>query len=205
MNRTQRKDLEGYAFIRDQIIHTGITPSLREIGRVVGYTSPRSAQLMLERLQKRDLLTYNGGRIKLSQQNAPQMTEQTIEIPLVGSAACGLPTLAEQDIETTIKISTKIARPGHRYFLLRAQGQSMNKSGIDDGDLVLVRQQATADAGERVVALIDGEATIKHFHRDGDLVVLKPNSTNKSYSPIILSSEFLIQGIAIRTIPNPFY
>ena len=205
MNRTEKKDLEGYTFIRNRIIHTGVTPSLREIGRTVGYSSPRSTQLLLERLQKRGLLSYQSGIIKLLQQSLMDTTEQTIDVPLLGSVACGLPMLAEQNVEAIVKVSTRIARPGHKYFLLRAKGQSMNKSGINDGDLVLVRQQPTANEGDKVVALVDDEATIKYFHRGDGIVILKPHSTDESYSPILLSSQFLIQGIVVSTLPDPFY
>jgi repressor LexA len=204
MNRTEKKDLEGYSFIRNQIMHTGTTPSLRKIGEVVGYSSPRSVQLMLERLSKRELLSYKNGKVELLHKNAPVMTERTVRVPLVGRAACGLPTLAEQDIETYLDISTKIARSGRPYFLLRAQGDSMDKAGINDGDLVLVRQQPTAEEGEIVVALINDSATIKHFHRENGLVVLKPNSSDKTITPIILSDEFIIQGVVVQAIPNPF-
>lgn len=204
MNRVDKKDLEGYSFIRNQIVHGGVTPSLRRIGEAVGYRSPRSVQLMLERLAKRALLSYKDGKIELSHLNTPEMNEQTIRVPLVGRAACGLPTLAEQDIETYLDISTKIARSGRQYFLLRAQGDSMDKSGILDGDLVLVRRQPTAEEGEIIVALINDSATIKHFHRKKDLVILKPNSSDKTMGPIFLSEEFLIQGVVVQTIPNPF-
>jgi len=202
MNRTDQRDLKGYAFLRNQIIHLGVTPSLREIGRVVGYNSPRSVQLMLERLKKRGLISYSQAVIKLSSRVLHVATEQTVEVPLVGSVACGLPSLAEQDPEAVVHISTKIARPGQTYFLLRARGDSMNKSGINDGDLVLVRQQPTAEQGERVVALIDNEATIKHFHREGCVVVLRPNSRNKQHKPIVLSDELVIQGLVVATLPS---
>jgi len=205
MNRTQKRDLQGYAFIRNQIVHTGVTPSLREIGRAVGYNSPRSVQLMLERLKKRALLSYKDGIIKLSLRKTPIMSEQTVAVPLVGSVACGLPTLAEQEAEAVIQVSTRIARPGHVYFLLRAKGTSMNKSGINDGDLVLARQQATADNGDRVIALIDDEATIKHFYRERECIVLKPSSTVKKHKPIILSDEFMIQGVVVATLPANVY
>lgn len=205
MNRTEMKDLKGYAFIRNQVVHTGVTPSLREIGRVVGYNSPRSVQLMLERLRKRGLIKYANGIIKLSPRKTPAMGERTIEIPLVGSVACGLPSLAEQDPEALIELSTRIARPGHTYFLLRAQGTSMNKSGIDDGDIVLVRQQSIADENEKVVALINDDATIKHFHRERNVIVLRPNSTDKRHKPIVVSEEFSIQGIVVATLPTNLY
>jgi len=204
MNRTEKNDLKGYAFIRNQIVHSGIVPSLRAIGTAVGYNSPRSVQLMLERLKKRGLLSYANGVIRLSSKT-PVMGEQTVDIPLVGSVACGLPSLAEQNAEAVIQVSTKIARPGYTYFLLRAQGTSMNKSGINSGDLVLVRHQPTADEGERVVALVNDEATIKHFHRERDVIVLKPNSTQKEHKPIVLSEEFIIQGVVVATLPSTLY
>jgi repressor LexA len=207
MNRTAKKDIRGYAFIRNQVMHLGITPSLREIGRAVGYASPRSVQLLLERLKKRGLLAYSNGIIKLSARHPipAGLVERTIEVPLVGSVACGLPSLAEQEHEALIEVSTKFARPGHTYFILRAKGTSMNKSGINDGDLVLVRQQPTAEEGEKIVALINDEATIKHFHREGALIMLKPNSTDKNHKPIVLSDEFMIQGVVVATFPANLY
>jgi repressor LexA len=203
MTRTEKNDLEAYAFIRNQIMRTGVTPSLRAIGTVVGYSSPRSVQLLLERLKKRGLLSSSNGVLRLSART-PVMSEQTVDVPLVGAVACGLPSLAEQDPEAVIQVSTKIARPGHTYFLLLAKCSSMNKSGINDGDLVLVRQQATAQEGDKVVALVDDSATIKHFYRQGDVVVLKPNSTQK-HKPIVLSEEFLIQGVVVATLPANLY
>ncbi len=83
------------------------------------------------------------------------MNEKTVDVPLVGSVACGLLSLTEQDPEAVIQVSIKIARPGHTYFLLRASATSMNKLEINDGDLALVRQQVTANPGEKVVAPID--------------------------------------------------
>ncbi len=199
MNKTDKKDLQGFAYIRNQVVHTGVMPSLREIGRVVGYNSPRSVQLMLERLQKRGFLSYSKGVIKLFPKKTTSLTEKTVGVPLVGSVACGLPSLAEQDPEAMVQVSTKLAKPGHIYFMLRAMGNSMNKSGINDKDLLLVRQQPTADPGEKVVALINDEATVKHFYQDKDFIILKPNSTDKSHKPIILSDDFIIQGIVLNS------
>jgi repressor LexA len=205
MTKTNQQDLKGYAFIRNSIVHTGITPSLREVGKAIGYDSPRSVQLMLERLEKRGLVGYSEGIIKLCSRKNLAMTEQTVDVPLVGSVACGLPSLAKQDPEAVIEVSTKIARPGHTYFVLRARGTSMNKSGIKDGDLLLVRQQPTAEENEKVVALINDEATVKHFHSEGDMIVLKPNSTDPTNKPIVLSDEFMIQGVVTATLPKNLY
>lgn len=204
MNQTEKNDLIGYAFIRNRIVHTGVTPSLREIGRAVGYNSPRSVQLMLLRLQKAKLLRYSGGIIVLSTKNRP-VSEHTVDVPLVGAVACGAPSLAEQEPEAMIPVSIKIAWPGSTYFLLRASGTSMNRAGINDGDLLLVRQQSTADEGEKVVALINDDATVKRFHREGDVVILRPDSTDASHRPIVLSEGFLIQGVVAAVLPSNLY
>ena len=203
MDLKTQMDLKGLAFIRSHVRHTGRTPSLRQIGTAIGYDSPRSVQLMLERLSKRGLLKYKDGVIKVSTK-ANDPVEHTVDVPLVGSVACGLPTLAQQDAEAWVSISTRIARPGHTYFLLRADGKSMDKSGIQDGDLVLIKQQAIADEGERVVALIDESATIKHFHRRGDHVLLKPNSSDDTCKPIVVTDDLAIQGVVVAVIPDPF-
>ncbi len=124
--------------------------------------------------------------------------------PIDGTMAfsCGLPILAQENIEAMIPVSVSIAKPGSKYFLLRALGDSMDKSGINDGDIVIVRQQSNAENGQKVVALIDDSATIKEFYRKDGFVVLKPNSTNSQNQPIILTEDFKIQGIVISVIPK---
>jgi repressor LexA len=204
MNQTNKKDVQGYAFIRNQIIHTGVTPSLRDIANNIGYNSRHSAEKMLIRLEKKGLIKRTKDGIRLSNQMHPT-TEQTIDVPLVGAVACGSPVLAEQDFEAFIPVSTHFARPGHNYFLLRAKGTSMNKSEINEGDLLLIRQQPTANDGEKVVALINDEATIKHLYHENNFIVLKPNSTDSKHKPIILSKNFIIQGVVVATLPKNLY
>lgn len=204
MKRTPTKDDEGYSFIRDKFVHTGKTPSLRTIASFLGYKSPRSVQMMLERLKRDGRINYADGRINLVHLPATATVEYTRNVPVVGTAAAGALALAEQVIEDHIPVSTKIAKAGFEYFILRVKGDSMNRSGINDGDLVLVCQLPTAREGQIVVALVNDEATIKYFHRDRGVVVLKPDSTDISFKPIILSDELTIQGVVVQTIPNPF-
>jgi len=78
----------------------------------------------------------------------------------------------------------------------------MDQAGVQDGDLVLVRQQQQAQNGDKVVALIDNDATVKEFHRERESVVLKPKSKNKSHKPILLNEDFIIQGVVVATIPK---
>jgi repressor LexA len=127
---------------------------------------------------------------------------QTVDVPLIGTVACGLPILAEQNIEAMYPVSTKLAPPSNKYFLLRAKGNSMDKKDIHDGDLVLVKQKSTAEDGDIIVALIDDSATIKEFRRRGGAVVLVPHSTEEKHKPMILTSDFLVQGVVVATIPK---
>ncbi len=128
---------------------------------------------------------------------------QTVSVPLVGTVTCGAPILAQENIEAMIPVSTALAKPGSKYFMLRAKGDSMNEAGINDRDLILVRQQDTAENGQAVVALIDDEATVKEFNRNGSFVTLRPRSSNKEHQPIIVTEELRVQGIVIATIPIP--
>ena len=104
-------------------------------------------------------------------------------------------------------VSTRLAKPPDKYFLLKAKGDLMNLScpergekGINEGDLLLIRQQTTAKNGDIVVALIDDEATVKEFHAAGETVVLKPRSKNKQRQPIVLTRDFQVQGVVVTSI-----
>lgn len=204
MRRISTNDRDGYNFLRNEFVHNGEMPSLRTIAAFMGYKSPRSSQLLLERLRTQGLIYYAGGKISLVHNPAASTGEHTIDVPIVGNVSCGALTLADQTVEGYVQVSTKLASSGHRHFILRAIGDSMNLSGISHNDMVLVRQQPAADEGQKVVALVNDEATIKHFYRENGFVVLRPNSTDKSIKPIILSDEFVIQGVVLTTLPDPF-
>jgi repressor LexA len=190
-------------YLRNSLVHEGKSPSVRELATFLGYKSPRSAHLILEGLIDKGLLKRSKTKkLQFAPDFPVEDTAMTVDIPIVGTAACGLPLLAQENIEAKIQVSTKIAKPGFTYFILRALGDSMNNTGINDGDLVLVRSQQSAENGARVVALIDNEATIKEFWRGNGVVLLKPNSTNNQHRPIILTENFLIQGEVITVIPD---
>ncbi len=199
-------EIRGLGLIRDSILYRGRAPTLQAICDHVGFKSRRSASLLIERLIKKGYLARTPtGKLRLIRDIVDEMhMERTIEIPLVGAVPCGLPMLAEENIEAMVPVSQRLARPGASYFLLRAVGNSMNLGGIEDGDLVLVRQQPVAQDGEVVVALIDDAATIKKFGRRGDKVVLTPHSNDTRHQPIILERDFMVQGVVIATVSKPF-
>ncbi len=203
-NKLSVKQSEAMRFIRNRVVHGGKTPSVREIMTALNYQSPRSAALILDKLVSQGLLKKRAdGSIQMVQDLQNTISHaRTVNIPLVGNVACGTPILAEENIEGYFPVSTQLAKPGHEYFLLRANGDSMNRAGINDGDLVLVEQQSTADEGDKVVALIDDAATVKKFHIGDGAVVLRPQSNNPQHKPIILTEDFQIQGVVKATIPS---
>lgn len=198
------KELRLLRQIRNSIVHDRQSPSIRKLGDLLGYPSPRSVAVLIEQLKRKGILLRkkNGTLWILKDTEDNNMRAKTLDVPLVGSISCGIPIFAEENIEAMIPVSQKLAHPPHRYFLLRAKGDSMNQKGINDGDLVLIRQQQTANNGDSVVALIDDEATIKELWRTKDAIILKPRSHNKKHQPIILHEDFEIQGVVVTTIPK---
>ncbi len=200
-----KRELEAIREIRNSLMQRGKIPSVRELMNSLGYRSPRSAAVLYENLVEKGILRRkrdgNFQFIKDVTEN-DRVRAQTVDIPLVGVVACGIPILAEENVQAKISVSTKLARPPHRYFLLKAKGDSMDQKGIKDGDLVLVRQQTTARNDDIVVALIDDEATVKEYHAAGETVVLKPRSKNKQHQPIVLTKDFEVQGVVVTAIPK---
>jgi len=200
-----KRELEAIREIRNSLMQRGKIPSVRELMSSLGYRSPRSAAVLYENLVEKGILRRkrdgNFQFIKDVTEN-DNVRAQTVDVPLVGIVACGVPILAEENVQAKISVSTKLARPPHRYFLLKAKGDSMDQKGIKDGDLVLVRQQTTARNDDIVVALIDDEATVKEYHAAGETVVLKPRSKNKQHQPIVLTKDFEVQGVVVTAIPK---
>ena len=197
------KAKEALRHIRSWLMLYSSLPSIRDLMKTMEYKSPRSAVLLLEELEQNGFLEkkVDGGYRVIKDLDSENST-RTILIPLVGTVTCGIPILSEQNIEALIPVSRDFIRSGSKYFLLKAKGDSMDQVGINDGDMILVRQQPTADNGENVVALIDDEATVKEFHRNGNTISLLPRSNNAKHQQIIVTSNFQIQGKVIATIPK---
>jgi len=202
MEKLSEKQSQAYKYIRNSLIHEGKSPSVRDVMKELGYNSPNSAALVIESLIEFGLLRRRKDKkLQLARDLQLEMVGvRTREIPLVGSVPCGAPVLSDENIEGMIPVSEDLARPPHTYFLLRAKGDSMNNAGINEGDLVLVRQQPTASNGDFVVALVNGEATIKEFLRERNVIVLKPKSTNLEHKPIIVTNDLLVQGVVVTPI-----
>jgi len=191
--------------INEALIKRGLPPTIEELRQALGVGSTRTVLRYLRWLEEEgDIERWNGAR-GLRPLRSDISTVQTRAVPVVGQAPAGPLVLAEQNVDGWVQMPKKIARPGSEYFLLRVRGNSMNKAKvagekIENGDLVLVRQQATANDGDIVVALIDGEATIKRFARASGYFVLKPDSTSAKHRPIVVDRDFHIQGTVVRVL-----
>jgi len=204
LTQRQRRVLE---VIRDSIERRGYPPSVREIGEAVGLSSASSVAHQLSVLQRKGWLRRDPNRpraldVRLPGETAAAAAEPAAEapagagaangvdeasaprptyVPLVGRIAAGGPVLAEQAVEDVFPLPRELVGEG-TLFMLKVAGDSMVDAAICDGDWVVVRQQPTAENGEIVAAMIDGEATVKTYKRRDGHVWLLPH--NEAYEPI---------------------
>ena len=167
-------------------------PSVREIGEAVGLSSSSTVHNHLNQLERRGLIKRDPSKSRTVQLVADieldQERRNAVSVPIVGNVAAGSPILAEQNIEDHVLLSADMAKDG--YFLLRVRGDSMINAGILDGDMVLVRPQHEASNGSIVVAMIEGDATVKRFERSNGHVKLI--AENPAYEPIVTSNLSLV-------------
>lgn len=188
---------ETYALIRTAIRdcreHRGTSPSVAELAAATG-VSKATVSRYLSDMRERGELDYAGHRGIVMKGER----QQTVRVPVLGAVACGLPKLAEENIEEYVSLPVSLFGSGE-FYLLRASGESMIEAGIDDGDLVLIRQQDSADAGQIVVALVGDEATLKRFYSERGRVRLHPEN---SAMEDIYVENCLVQGVAVKVIKD---
>jgi repressor LexA len=186
--------------IRTWVERFGYPPSVREIGEAVGLTSTSSVAYQLRALEQKGYLRRDPNRPRAigvlpadvtpasvaaaaasSEEPVAIATPTATYVPVLGRIAAGGPILAEEAVEDVFPLPKEIVGEGS-LFLLKVAGDSMVDAAITDGDWVVVRQQPTAEEGEIVAAMIEGEATVKTFKRKDGHVWLMPH--NEAYEPI---------------------
>lgn len=186
---TQEKIL---AFIKQEVREKGYPPSVREICEAVSLKSTSTVHGHLQRLEKKGLLHRDEMKpraIEVLGEEEPE-TPPVVTVPLLGEVAAGVPIPAEQEYLDMLPLPESFVGSGE-HFILNVRGSSMIDIGILDGDMVVVRRQETADNGEIVVAMIDGEATVKRFYRENGGFRLQPE--NAAMEPI-LTDQVIILG-----------
>jgi repressor LexA len=184
------------AFIERHLEIRGVAPTLREISERFGFASTASAQKHIALLERKGFLRREKHQKRgLVLANRPAAGDGAFELPLLGLVAAGSPIESIADPEP-VSVPPDFVRSGE-HFVLRVSGESMIDDGIHDGDLVVVQRAHEASDGEMVVALVDGEVTLKRLYRQRNGAVrLQP--ANAAMKPIIVQAESLtVQGVVV--------
>jgi len=177
-----KRQREIYEFIRQKIESRGYGPTVREIGAAFEISSPNGVMCHLKALEKKKLIKREGfsaRAIQLVDHRRPSRG-----LPFLGLVAAGSPTQAVEQ-EERLDFDDLFGGPDH--YVLRVWGQSMIEDNIQDGDYVVIRKKENANDGERVVAMIDDEVTLKRYYRDRNHVRLEP--ANKNMGPITIDPK----------------
>ena len=185
-----------YSYIKEFILLHKFPPTIREIGEKFGIKSTNGVREALISLERKGLikkLSRQARSIELLQ-SAPSLAVAS-HVPLIGRIAAGTPILAEENIESTLAIDKAVLPRSSQIFALRVQGDSMTGDGILNGDLAIIRMQKNAERGQIIAAIIDGDATLKHYYPAENRIELR--ASNPTYSPIVVSENenFSIAGI----------
>ena len=186
-------------FISTSIDRRGYPPTLREIGEHFGIQSTNGVNDHLKALEKKGFLAREGlksramrpvpGRgtgttpaLTVDALSAMRLGQEMVEIPIIGRVAAGQPLLAVENVEDTVVVDRFFIGTNREVFALRVVGESMIEDGIFDGDYVFVKKTPSATRGEIVVAMIEGEATVKRYFPEGDVIRFQP--ANRAMEPI---------------------
>jgi len=203
--RTYQPDQILVALERYAIQH-GRAPTIEEFRQTLGVGSSRTVLRYLQELEDDGFIRRAPGARGIQVLRRPSGGTQTQPVPVLGRVTAGGLDLAEQHYDGWLQLPVEdLAPKSAKFFLLRVHGRSMDMAEvggerIEDGDLVLVHQQTAAEPGAIVVAHIDGEATVKRLARLPDYWVLKPESSQSHYRPILVGPGFSIQGVVTKVI-----
>lgn len=199
--RAKNKELMGKIidFIDETYENTKRTPTYREIGKKFSITSACVSNYVKEMAEK-GMISVSGKSRGIVTKKMQSFGAECVSIPIVGSVACGTPLLAEENIEGYLPIPKTLVGNG-KFFILTANGDSMIDANIDDGDLVIVKQQEHAEIGQIIVALIDEEATLKRFYIDQRHKCVRLHPENETMEDMYFK-DVKIQGVAVKVIKD---
>jgi len=183
-------------YLKDYRREHGMPPSYDEIRREFGFASLNSARKHLLQLHRKGFIRspWKNQKRALEIVEAKELP-RAAALPLVGSVAAGKPLLSE---DGTVEVPETMLRRGE-HFALRVRGDGMVEDGIRDGDLLVVQRREDAEAGQTVVALVDGEATVKRYYPQGDKVELR--AANERFTPIIAEPASVhLEGVVVGLV-----
>lgn len=186
-------------YINDRYFDENYIPTMQEIADYMGMSKGNVSDYLKE-MSSLGMIDMNGGWRNLSTNKIDKVLSDISRVPIVGSIACGTPMLAEENIDSYLTISGSFLGPG-KYFGLKATGNSMIKANINDGDIVIVRQQNTANEGDIIVALIDDKATLKRYYKDTLKRMVRLHPENDEMEDMFYKNV-AIQGIAVKIVKD---
>ena len=199
IERNEERKMKIYDYINEFIKEYGVCPSITEIAD--GMRCAKSTvHKYLVRLEEEGYIEKYGRNQIVTKKNSTPVDR----IPLIGAVACGTPTTVQEELQTYIPVDKQLLGNGE-FFALKAHGESMIEAGINDGDIVFVRYQPTAEDGQVVVAIIeDAEdggvtATLKRFYKDKHKIRLHPE--NREMEDIIVDDARIV-GVAVKVLKN---
>jgi repressor LexA len=208
MQELTERQAEVLRFIERRIAEQGYPPTLREIGEELGIRSTNGVNDHLKALERKGLLSRDGHRSRALQPHrdgvlrAALATGRTVSVPMLGRVAAGEPILAVEEAEQSVTIDSFLVGDASRVYALKVVGDSMIEDGIFDGDFLFVRKQPTADRGSIVVALIEGEATVKRFYPERDRIRFQP--ANSKFKPIYVRRSEVRETMILGTVVGVF-
>ena len=188
------------AFIDDYRDATGVIPTMPEIAAGVGLSTGTICKYIAH-MRKQGIIEYDGGQRTITTKKGLADKSAFIYVPKLGRISCGIPKFAEENIEEYVKLPVSLFGRGD-FFILEAYGDSMINAGIDEGDLVLVRQQSTADYNQIVAALIDDEATLKRFRPQLDGTIRLHPENDRLEDIVVEASQCVIQGVVVKILKD---
>lgn len=185
-------------FLKDYRREHGMPPSYEEIRQEFGFASLNSARKHLLQLHRKGFIRSPWKNQKRALEIVDQVDPpKAASLPLLGAVVAGVPVDSEE-VPETVDVPESLLRRGE-HFALRVTGDSMIEDGIHEGDLLVVQQRETAEAGQTVVALVEGEATVKRFYRQGNQIELRP--ANAQYSPILADAASVqVRGVVVGLV-----
>ena len=184
MSELKDKQLLIYEFLKDFTSQKGYPPTVREICKAVGLKSTSSVHGHLKQLEKEGLIKRDPTKPRALEIVDSVIKKEMINVPIIGKVTAGLPILANENIEDSFPLPLDYVKHNNDLFMLKVSGSSMIKAGILDGDLAIIEKTQTASNGDKIVALIENEATLKTFYRENDHIRLQPE--NSTMDPIIV-------------------
>ena len=186
MSELKDKQLLIYEFLKDFTSQKGYPPTVREICKAVGLKSTSSVHGHLKQLEKEGLIKRDPTKPRALEIVDSVIKKEMINVPIIGKVTAGLPILANENIEDSFPLPLDYVKHNNDLFMLKVSGSSMIKAGILDGDLAIIEKTQTASNGDKIVALIENEATLKTFYRENNHIRLQPE--NDEMEPIIVDN-----------------